>query len=155
MRTGIVESIELAIDVEQRDLTLADDDGFRGPRRDVGDARHSHELIAHAPSVPHPREDVLLKDYRDWLESELELFGDARDHAYSLGQANMTKRAIEKLDEELVRNLYVAIDHAEARRLLTALEAMDERTTSIPPELAELRDAITAAMQEQNENPAL
>jgi hypothetical protein len=32
---------------------------------------------------------------------------------------------------------------------------MDERTTSIPPELAELRDAITAAMQEQNEDPAL
>lgn len=97
----------------------------------------------------------MLKDYRDWLESELELLGDTSDHAYSSGQANLTKRAIDKLDEELARNLYVAIDHAKARRLLTALEALEERTTSIAPELAELREAITAAMQEQNESPAL
>jgi glutamate/tyrosine decarboxylase-like PLP-dependent enzyme len=97
----------------------------------------------------------LLKDYRDWLESELKLLGNASDHAYSFGQANMAKRAIEKLDEELARNLYVAIDRAQARRLLTALEALEERTTSIPAELAELRGCITAAMEEANENPAL
>jgi len=97
----------------------------------------------------------LLKDYRDWLESELNLLGDASDHAYSSGQANIAKRAIEKLDAELARNLYVAIDRAQARRLLTALEAMDERTTSVPPELAELRLAVTVAMEEANENPAL
>jgi hypothetical protein len=97
----------------------------------------------------------LLKDYRDWLESQLTLLGDASDDAYSFGQANMAKRAIEKLDEELARNLYVAVGRAQARRLLTALEAFEERTTSIPAELAELRDGITAAMEEANENPAL
>jgi hypothetical protein len=97
----------------------------------------------------------LLKDYRDWLESELKLLGNASHHAYSFGQANMAKRAIEKLDEELARNLYVALDHAQARRLLTAIEATDQRTTSIPPEFAELRSAITAALEEADENPAL
>lgn len=97
----------------------------------------------------------MLKDYRDWLESELKLLGDASDHPYSFGQANMAKRALEKLDDELARHLYVAIDRAQARRLLTALEAIDERSTNLPPELAELRTTITAAMEEANENPAL
>lgn len=97
----------------------------------------------------------MLKDYRDWLQSELTLLGDAGDHAYSLGQANMAKRAIERLDEELARDLYVPLDRAAARRLLTAIEARDEQSTAIPPELAGLRDAVTAALEETNEDPAL
>ena len=97
----------------------------------------------------------MLKDYRDWLESELKLLGNASHHAYSFGQANMAKRALERLDEELARTLYVALDRAEARRTLTALEALGQRTTDLPPELQALRDAITAAQEEENENPAL
>ena len=97
----------------------------------------------------------MLKDYRDWLESELKLLGNASHHAYSFGQANMAKRALERLDEELARTLYVPLDRAEARRVLTALEMLGERTTDLPPELQALRDAITAAQEEANENPAL
>ncbi len=93
----------------------------------------------------------MLKDYRDWLESELKLLGNATHHAYSFGQANMAKRALEKLDEELTRTLYVPIDRAQARRALTAIEALGQQTTSIPAEFAELRDAITAAMDEAGE----
>jgi hypothetical protein len=97
----------------------------------------------------------LLKDYRDWLEAELKLLGNASHHAYSFGQANMAKRAIEKLDEELARTLYVPIDRAEARRILTALEAQGERTTTLPPELQSLREALEIALVESGENPAL
>jgi hypothetical protein len=97
----------------------------------------------------------LLKDYRDWLVSELKLLGNASHHAYSFGQANMAKRAIERLDEELARTLYVPVDRGEARRALTALEAFGEQTTNLPPELARLRDDITAALEEAHENPAL
>ena len=43
----------------------------------------------------------MLADYRTWLESELKLLGNASHHAYSFGQANMAKRAIERLDQEL------------------------------------------------------
>jgi hypothetical protein len=42
--------------------------------------------------------DVLLQRYRDWLESELKLLGNASHHAYALGQANMAKRALERFD---------------------------------------------------------
>ena len=97
----------------------------------------------------------MLKDYRDWLESELKLLGNASHHAYSFGQANMAKRAIDRLDEEFARTLYVPIDRAEARRVLTALEALAQQTTNVPPELDTLRDAIATALDEMNENPAL
>ena len=97
----------------------------------------------------------MLKDYRDWLESELKLLGNASHHAYSFGQANMAKRAIERLDDELARTLYVPVERAEARRVLTALEALGQQTTSLPPELARLRDDITAALAETQDDPAL
>jgi hypothetical protein len=93
----------------------------------------------------------LLKDYRDWLESELKLLGNASHHAYSFGQANMAKRAIERLDEELARTLYVAFDMARARRVLTAIEALGQQTTNVPPELDELREAVKTALAETNE----
>jgi len=90
----------------------------------------------------------LLKDYRDWLESELKLLGNASHHAYSFGQANMAKRALERLDEELARTLYVAVDRGEARRVLTAIEALGQQTTGMPSELEALREAIKAALAE-------
>ena len=37
----------------------------------------------------------MLKDYRDWLDAELKLLGNASHHAYAFGQANMAKRALE------------------------------------------------------------
>ncbi len=95
----------------------------------------------------------MLKDYRDWLVSELKLLGNASHHAYSFGQANMAKRAIDRLDEELARTLYVPVERAQARRVLTAIEALGQQTTSVPPELARLRDDITAALDETHENP--
>jgi hypothetical protein len=93
----------------------------------------------------------LLKDYRDWLESELKLLGNASHHAYSFGQANMAKRAIERLDEELARTLYVTLDKGEARRALTAIEALGQQTTGVPSELEELREALKTALAEANE----
>ncbi len=96
----------------------------------------------------------MLKDYRDWLESELKLLGNASHHAYSFGQANMAKRAIERLDAELAKTLYVPLDRAQARRVLTALEALGQQTTSLPSELQELREAIKTALDEPPEDLA-
>ncbi len=67
----------------------------------------------------------------------------------------MAKRAIERLDAELEKTLYVPIDRAEARRILTAIEALRAKTTEIPPEFAVLHDTLTAALEELRENPAL
>jgi hypothetical protein len=67
----------------------------------------------------------------------------------------MAKRAIERLDAELSRTLYVPVDRAEARRVLTALEALGQQTTSLPAELEALREAFKTALEEAHENPAL
>ena len=93
----------------------------------------------------------MLKDYRDWLESELKLLGNASHHAYSFGQANMAKRALERLDEELARTLYVPLDRAEARRVLTAIEALGQHSTNVPSEFEALRETLKTAMVELNE----
>jgi hypothetical protein len=92
----------------------------------------------------------LLADYRAWLESELKLLGNASHHAYSFGQANMAKRAIEQLDEELAKTFYVALDKATATEALTELDLVERSTTAIPPALARLRDALRVAFATAN-----
>jgi hypothetical protein len=97
----------------------------------------------------------LLKDYRDWLEAELKLLGNASHHAYSFGQANMAKRAIERLDDELKRTLYVPLDRRDVRRILTAIEALGQQTTNLPPEFETLRDVLKDALVEPETTPDL
>jgi hypothetical protein len=90
----------------------------------------------------------LLRDYRDWLESELRLLGNASHHAYSFGQANMAKRALERLDAELHAHLYVALDRPAARRALTAIETLSQLSTAEITELEMLREALRTALVE-------
>jgi hypothetical protein len=80
----------------------------------------------------------MLSDYRNWLESELKLLGNASHHAYSFGQANMAKRAVERLDSELAGKLDLLLDRAEAAAVLATLEAQ-AAAGDIPEPLAALR----------------
>jgi hypothetical protein len=91
----------------------------------------------------------MLRDYRDWLDSELKLLGNASHHAYSFGQANMAKRALERLDAELGKNVYVPIERPEAMAVLTALEMLLEQHTTLDPSVAALRDRIRTAITDQ------
>ena len=93
-------------------------------------------------------DDALLRDYRDWLKAELQLLGNASHHAYSFGQANMAQRAIEELDKELARTLYVPLAKTEVRRALTELELLGERETALTPGLVRLREVLQAAVVE-------
>lgn len=97
----------------------------------------------------------MLKDYRAWLDSELKLAGNASHHGYAFGQANMAKRALERLDDELALTLYIPLDRAAARRAITALEALAQQGTALPPDLEPLRQAIMVAMEEVGESSAI
>jgi hypothetical protein len=88
----------------------------------------------------------LLRDYRDWLASELKLLGNASHHAYAFGQANMAQRALERLDAERAATLYVGLERGAARRMLAAL---DVAASGGDPDLASLRSAIAAALDEE------
>jgi hypothetical protein len=149
MRTRIVERVEHAADIEQGDFAAVDNDGRGGPRRDIGNLRDGNEFDGHFDDFfREGKTDALLRDYRNWLNSELQLLGNASHHAYSFGQANMAKRAIDEFDKELAATLYVGIDKIEARRALTELDLLAQRDTSLTPGLTRLRETLQAAIVE-------
>ena len=83
----------------------------------------------------------MLRDYRDWLQSELQLLSNASHHAYALGQANMAKRAVERLDEELDDLILLELDRDTADRIGAALDTLAlEGTLDIA--LTELRGRL-------------
>lgn len=89
----------------------------------------------------------MLSDYRTWLESELKLLGNASHHAYSFGQANMAKRAIERLDQELAGRTLVVLSREEAASAAAALEM--QSGAALPPELRPLRERLHAGLEDQ------
>jgi hypothetical protein len=88
----------------------------------------------------------MLSDYRNWLEAELKLLGNASHHAYSFGQANMAKRAIERLDEELKDRVALLLSRTDAAGVLTALEALGRSDAALDPALERLRLGLAAAL---------
>jgi hypothetical protein len=88
----------------------------------------------------------MLSDYRNWLEAELKLLGNASHHAYSFGQANMAKRAIERLDQELDHRVALVLPRTDVAAVLTELEMLLERDSALPPALAALRDRLKVAL---------
>jgi hypothetical protein len=79
----------------------------------------------------------MVRDYRAWLQSELQLLGDASQHAYSLGQANMAKRAIERLDAEIGDRVVLELDPELAESVADALEQLAQ-VEALPEPLVEL-----------------
>lgn len=88
----------------------------------------------------------MLADYRAWLLSELKLLGNASHHAYLFGQANMAQRAIEALDAETAKNVYIALDKPTAERVQNELEQTARSTSTLPDGLNRLRAALQAAL---------
>ena len=85
----------------------------------------------------------MLKDYRDWLESELKLLGNASHHAYSFGQANMAKRALERLDAEFGGKVVFAVDREQAAAAVSALDELAKSGT-LDPGLQALREHLAS-----------
>jgi hypothetical protein len=88
----------------------------------------------------------MLSDYRTWLDAELKLLGNASHHAYSFGQANMAKRAIERLDQELEHRVPLILERTEASAVLTELAMLLERDSALPAALASLRERLKVAL---------
>lgn len=88
----------------------------------------------------------MVRDYRAWLQSELQLLGNASHHAYSLGQANMAKRAIERLDAEIDDMVVLELEPEAASAITDALDMMAE-AEALPGELVELLQLIRTAQQ--------
>lgn len=79
----------------------------------------------------------MVRDYRAWLQSELQLLGNATQHAYSLGQANMAKRAIDRLDAEIGDRVVLELEPELADSIIEALEQLAQ-VEALPEPLVEL-----------------
>jgi hypothetical protein len=89
----------------------------------------------------------MLRDYRDWLESEvsrIERSGD--DPAAATGPA--MRAALQRFDAEFRNLLYVPLERPLAQRVLTALELIEQQSTALQSELDALRNAIKTAYQQ-------
>ena len=93
----------------------------------------------------------MLLDYRHWLETELKLLANAGNHAYSFGQATMARRAIERFDQELGGRVPVTFERVRIDGILTALEQLAERATSLDPSLEALRRDLQTALTQAAE----
>jgi hypothetical protein len=67
----------------------------------------------------------MLSDYRRFLLDELKLLSNASHHAYSFGQANMAKRAVERLDEEIAGKIVLELDPGQAEAIREALLGLE------------------------------
>jgi hypothetical protein len=88
----------------------------------------------------------MVRDYRAWLQSELQLLGNAGQHAYSLGQANMAKRAIERLDAEIGDRVLLELEPELADGITDALEQLAQ-VEALPEPLVELLQLSRTAQQ--------
>lgn len=88
----------------------------------------------------------MVRDYRAWLQSELQLLGNASHHAYSLGQANMAKRAVERFDAEIGERVVLELEPEDADAVANELELLAE-TEALPEALVELLQLIRTARQ--------
>ncbi len=89
----------------------------------------------------------MLEAYRTWLESELRILGNASHHAYSFGQANMAKRAIEKLDQEIAGRIVVLLERDTAEAASSALSAASKENRDLYPALTSLTAELTKALE--------
>lgn len=88
----------------------------------------------------------MVRDYRAWLQSELQLLGNAGNHAYSLAQADMAKRAIERLDAEIGDRVVLEIEPETAAAISDALDMLAE-AEALPDALVELLQLIRTDRQ--------
>lgn len=90
----------------------------------------------------------MLAEYRRWLESELRTLGNASHHAYSFGQANMAKRAIERFDAETGGVLLVGVDRETAQHAAEALDVILTHGDTSNDALKKLCELLHATLQE-------
>jgi hypothetical protein len=87
----------------------------------------------------------MLRDYRNWLDSEVRrLYAEDRSSA----DARLAEQALERFEAALGNRLCVEFERPLARRILTAIELLEQQSTASRPELEELRAAIKLAFEE-------
>ena len=85
----------------------------------------------------------MVRDYRAWLQSEMQLLSNATHHAYSLGQANMARRAVDRLDAEIGDRVVLELEPEFVESVASELERLAEGE-ALPDVLVDLLRRLRA-----------
>lgn len=85
----------------------------------------------------------MVRDYRAWLQSEMQLLSNATHHAYSLGQANMARRAVDRLDAEIGDRVVLELEPEFVEAVASELERLAEGE-ALPDTLVDLLRRLRA-----------
>ncbi len=96
----------------------------------------------------------MLHDYRNWLEFEVKRLEGADGNFPAEDGCSIARLALERFEAACANTLYVALDRPLARRVLTAVELLDQQSTALHPEFEALREAIKIAFAEAIHAPA-
>lgn len=90
----------------------------------------------------------MLGEYRAWLQSEMQTLEQQTQDGYVLGQIDMAKRAIARLDSQRGGELPLSVRRPQATSVLTALEMLSQRQTNLDPALRGLREMLRNALSD-------
>lgn len=87
----------------------------------------------------------MVRDYRAWLQSEMQLFA-AKSDPYCTGLGEMACRAMERLDMELGERVILELEPEQAETIAAELDTL-ARAEALPDALVELLQIIRTAPQ--------
>ena len=91
----------------------------------------------------------MVRDYRAWLQSELQLLAGAGSDAFALGQVTMARRALERLDAETGDLVAVELEPEQAQAITAELDTL-AKNESLPEPLVTLLSLLTAQTGEES-----
>lgn len=87
----------------------------------------------------------MVRDYRAWLQSEMQLFA-AKSDPYTSGQGEMARRAMDRLDMELDDRVVLELEPEQAEAIVAELDTLAQAEV-LPDALVELLQIIRTAPQ--------
>lgn len=87
----------------------------------------------------------MVRDYRAWLQSEMQLLAVSNE-PYSVGQGDMARRAMERLDIELGDRVVLELEPEQAEAVAAELDALAQ-AEPLPDSLVELLQIIRTGRQ--------
>ena len=130
MRARILNGVKCAVNIEDGDLVPAHGKAASRAGRNLSDASDA-DKSRKAVRLRH-RGKLMVRDYRAWLQSEMQLPG---------AEGEMARRALDRLDMELGERVVLELEPEQADLLAAELDALAQ-AEALPDALVELLQII-------------
>lgn len=138
MGAAVLNGIEGAVYVEDSHFIPAHGIAAAGARRNLAGAGDANEGRC-GIGFGHMGE-LMVRDYRAWLQSEMQLLAQ-NGEANAVGQGEMARRAMERLDLELGDRVVLELEPDQVDAIAAELDALAQ-AEALPDALVELLQII-------------